>query len=238
MAEEPEVSSSVEEPWRPTNYFNYYTEVEEHFQRARGTSLFMMSTLDWALLEAWKNAGIPLEAVLRGIDLAFEQWRAKKKRGREVNSLTYCTQAVIEEAERMEGGKTGPAAETAAPFSIDELRNHLTEGSARVKASAAAGTGSVPAALDEILANLEENYAKLETLEQHLTALEDKMLALARSAMPDAELARARTELDSQLKPYRGKMTAPQLMMLEKQYLDRWLFERTGLPRLSLFYLR
>ena len=48
------------------NYFNYFTEIEEHFQRARGTSLFLLSTLDWALIENWKNAGGPLEAVMRG----------------------------------------------------------------------------------------------------------------------------------------------------------------------------
>ena len=58
-----------------TNYFNYFTEVEEHFQRTRGTALFLLSTLDWALLETWRNAGVPLEAVLRGIDAAFEKWR-------------------------------------------------------------------------------------------------------------------------------------------------------------------
>ena len=57
------------------NYFNYFTEIEEHFQRARGTSLFLLSPLDWALVESWKNAGVPLEAVLRGIDTAFEKWR-------------------------------------------------------------------------------------------------------------------------------------------------------------------
>ena len=56
------------------NYFNYFTEVEEHFQRARGTALFLMSPLDWALIESWKNAGVPLTAVLRGIDTAFEKW--------------------------------------------------------------------------------------------------------------------------------------------------------------------
>ena len=59
----------------PGNYFNYFTEVEEHFQRARGSSLFLFSPLDWALIETWKDAGVPLEAVLRGIDVAFEKWR-------------------------------------------------------------------------------------------------------------------------------------------------------------------
>ncbi len=40
----------------PSNYFNYFTEIEEHFQRARGTGLFLLSPLDWALIESWKIA--------------------------------------------------------------------------------------------------------------------------------------------------------------------------------------
>ena len=87
----------------PSNYFNYFTEVEERFQKARGTALFLMSPLDWALVEAWKNAGVPLEAVLRGIDAAFEKWRTKKKRGQNVNSVAYCAQAVMIEAQAMAG---------------------------------------------------------------------------------------------------------------------------------------
>ena len=83
------------------NYFNYFTEVEEHFQRARGTSLFLLSPLDWALLESWKNAGVPLEAVLRGIDEAFEKWRSRKVKTQMVNSLAFCAQAVLTEARVM-----------------------------------------------------------------------------------------------------------------------------------------
>ena len=71
------------------NYFNYFTETEEHFQRARGTSLFLLSPLDWALVESWKNSGVPLEAVLRGIDVAFEKWRARRVKNQQVNSLTF-----------------------------------------------------------------------------------------------------------------------------------------------------
>ena len=87
----------------PSNYFNYFTEIEEHFQKVRGTALFLMSPLDWALIETWKNAGVPLDAVLRGIDAAFEKWRAKKIKRQSVNSLAYCSQAVLVEAQAMAG---------------------------------------------------------------------------------------------------------------------------------------
>src|SRR5947208_10347907 len=82
------------------NYFNYFTEIEEHFQRRRGTAL-LLSTLDWVLIETWKDAGIPLEAVLRGIDVAFEKFERRPQTFRKVNSLAYCAQAVMQEAEQM-----------------------------------------------------------------------------------------------------------------------------------------
>ena len=91
-----------EENWQ-FNYFNYFTEVEEHFQRARGTGLFFLSPLDWALIELWKDSGVPLEAVLGGIDAAFEKWRSRKSKVRMVNSLAYCSQAVLEKAQLMAG---------------------------------------------------------------------------------------------------------------------------------------
>ena len=62
------------------NYFNYFTEIEERFQQRR-SSLLMLSTLDWALIETWREAGIPLEAVLRGIDTAFDHAAAPGHEG-------------------------------------------------------------------------------------------------------------------------------------------------------------
>jgi len=224
----------TEESW-PLNYFNYFTEVEEHFQRARGTGLFLLSPLDWALIETWKNAGIPLDAVRRGIDAAFEKWRSGKQRGRMVNSLAYCTQAVIDEAQRMEGGGPPKAVPVEAPFALEDLVRHLQQALDRLSRPE---TVDVANALRDLLANAGEHFANLEALEQRLSALEDKLIATLRAGQSPENLARARAELDHQLRPYRSKLTAPQLAMLEKQYLDRWLIERADLPRLSLFYLR
>ncbi len=99
------------------NYFNYFTEIEEHFQRARGTGLFLLSPLDWALIETWKNAGVPLEAVMRGIDAAFEKWRARKVKTQMVNSLAFCAQAVLTEAQIMAGTAQPRPRREAAPHS-------------------------------------------------------------------------------------------------------------------------
>ncbi len=231
MAQEPE-----EVAW-PSNYFNYFTEVEEHFQKARGTGLFLMSPLDWALVETWKNAGVPLTAVLRGIDAAFEKWRGKKNRVQAVNSVAYCTQAVLTEAQAMAGvAQPGSARQSAAPFSLEELQSYLRRNVDEVRARP--GFEEIAAAVERLAAESDALYRDLEELERRLTALEDKMIAIARTRQTDEDLLRARRELDLQLRPYRGKMTADQLTMLEKQYLERQLLESAGLPRLSLFYLR
>ncbi len=212
------------------NYFNYFTEIEEHFQRARGTALFLMSPLDWALVESWKNAGVPLEAVLRGIDAAFEKWRARKVKTQMVNSLAFCAQAVLTEAQIMSGA--APARKEAAPpFPLDDLRAYL-------EGNAAAVAPQLPEIADSLRSVAAGPLDDLEAVEQRLTVLEEKMIATARSRQSEEELLLARQDLDRQLRPYRGKMTAEQLTMLEKQYLERNLLEQAKLPRLSLFYMR
>jgi flagellar motility protein MotE (MotC chaperone) len=219
------------------NYFNYFTEIEEHFQRTRGTGLFLLSPVDWALIETWKNGGIPLEAVLRGIESAFAKWAEKKTKVKQVNSLAYCAQAVQEEAEAMaKGGVLRKHEPVKPPFELAELKQYLASNASAVRARHEAFT-MIADSLDRLQAEAEQHYADLEQLEQRLTALEEKMSAIAKTTQSEDELFEARRRLDSSLRPYRGKMTADQLAMLEKQFLERELLERAGLPRLSLFYL-
>jgi len=217
------------------NYFNYFTEIEEHFQRVRGTSLFLLSPLDWALIESWKNAGVPLEAVLRGIDVAFEKWRGRKVKTQKVNSLAFCAQAVLAEAQQ--STTPAPNQRSSSPYTPADLHTYLDTNAAALL-HAGSAYHEIAAALDRLSAEIENHAGNLEGLEQHLTVLEEKMLAVARASQTEDELLQARRDLDSELRPYRGKMSAPQLSMLEKQYLERRLLERQKLPRLSLFYLR
>jgi hypothetical protein len=222
----------MSEPDLTYNYYNYFTEIEEHFQRARGTSLFMLSSLDWALLESWKNGGVPLEAVLRGIDLAFEKWRAKPKKTQMVNSIAFCAQAVLTEAQRMSGtDQPRPERQEAAPFESTELQSYLKRNAESLRK---AGFDEAAASLEQFLAGPLDD---LEDLEQRLGILEQKLIATLRTRQSEEEALASRKSLDSQLRPYRSKMTADQLAMLERQYLDRDLLEKANIPRLSLFYL-
>ena len=225
--------SSGEESW---NYFNYFTETEEHFQRARGTGLFLMSPLDWALVESWKNSGVPLEAVLRGIDHAFEKWRARKQKHRLVNSIAWCAQAVQDEAKAMAEGAPAQRQPVAPPFELEEVRTFLMANASVLNGRE--GFESIVEALEMLADDVEARYGDLEELEQRLAALEDKMAAIVRASVIEEELFSMRRELDATLRPYRGRMTTEQIALLERQYLDRRIQEKAGLPGLSLFYLK
>jgi len=221
--------------WR-LNYFSYFTEIEEHFQRARGTSLFLMSPLDWALVESWKNAGVPLEAVLRGIDAAFEKWRSRRQRTQRINSLAYCAQAVMQEAEAMARNQArAGAAGGEAGIAPEAVRQHLEKGAAALEALD--GFREIAASLRAILADFDRHAGDLRELELRLSALEDKMASIARARLEEERILAMRRELERDLGPYRSRMSAEQLARLEKSFLDRKVYESAGLPRLSLFYL-
>ena len=226
-----------DESWT-LNYFNYFTEIEDHFQRERGTGLFLLSPLDWALIESWKNAGVPLEAVLRGIDSAFEKWRGRKSKTQKVNSLAFCAQAVLTEAQQMAGASPAPDRSAASPYTPDELRAYLFGNAEALRKTGEGAYAAIAEALDRLSESMDEHSRDLERLEQRLTVLEEKMLATARAAQTEEELLKARQELEAELRPYRSKMSAGQLALLEKQYLERRLLDGHKLPRLSLFYLR
>ncbi|MEO8026914.1 MAG: hypothetical protein ABI823_10585 [Bryobacteraceae bacterium] len=197
--------------------------------------MFLLSPLDWVLIEHWKNSGVPLEAVLRGIDAAFEKWQTRRNRTQMVNSIAYCTQAVTTEAKAMAEGIPVASKQPAPPFSLEDLQAHLER---TANALRALGIAESADSLDHLRRDAEVHYRDLEQLEQRLTALEDKLVASIRTRATEEQLFAARRDVDSQIRPYRSKMSAEQLSMLERQLLERRLLEDARLPRLSLFYLR
>jgi len=239
------------------NYFNYFTEIEEHFQRRRGSPL-IGSPLDWDQIEIWKNAGIPLEAVLRGIDAAFDKYEQRKsKRHEKINSLLWCAQAVLTAAEDMKEAAVGSAAaESVAPpaklpagqgFEPEVVAPYLRRNAGLLEAAKlpqGSGVSSRSVALEaaKTLRQLAEEAekrspARLEDLERRLTVLEEKLFAVLLASTPDEDIVTLRAEADRDLAPYRRKMSSPQIEQLQKQYVHKRLLEKYGLPRLSLFYM-
>jgi hypothetical protein len=235
------------------NYFNYFTEIEEHFWKKRGAHL-LVSPLDWAIMEAWQKAGVPLAAALKGIDRAFESYgRSRRSAGKTLKSLAYCTDAVLEAAEESQEAAAGSApksgrANAADTFSREELKAYFTKNVAQMEKVADSHQKERPdleSRLREIALALENSKAlvdapgalDLEDLERSLTVLDEKLLAALTSYAGEELLVRIRRESDGQLAPYRRKMKAGQLALVEKQYTHKRLLEEFALPRLSLYYL-
>lgn len=237
------------------NYFNYFTEIEEHFQRRRGGGL-LLSTLDWALIETWKDASIPLEAALRGIDAAFDRYDQRPVKPKKVNSLAFCSQEVLSAAEEMKEAAVGVAAGQQTPakrgagagFEPQTIASFLRRNADLLDATKLPQSGGVSvgevahdaaARLRNLAAEIETKKAtsRLEDLERRLTVLEEKLFAALLAATPDEEVVAVRAEADRELAPYRRKMAAAQIEQLQKQYVHKRLLEKYGLPRLSLFYM-
>jgi len=226
------------------NYFNYFTEIEEHFQRRRGTTL-LLSTLDWALIETWKDAGIPLEAALRGIDATFESYeRRPRKAQRKVNGLAFCSQEVLAAAEEMKEAAVGvasPQTQDCAAFEPGEIAAFLTRNAARIEQaklpeSARPLASEMARGLRDLASGLSPAQ-KLEELERRLTVMEEKLFAVLLAGTPDEDLVALRAQADREIAPYRSKMPGAQIEQLHKQYVHKMLLEKHGLPRLSLFYM-
>ena len=233
------------------NYFNYFTEIEEYFWKKRGAHL-LVSPLDWAIMETWQKAGVPLEAALKGIDQAFESYqRSRRGAGKPLKSLAYCTDAVLQAAEeRLEAAAGSPpknGSEAKEPFPREELKGYLAKNAERV-ADAAKKEASRHPELSGRLAEISESVrgcalllespgkVDFEDLERRLTVLDDKVAALAMMHASEDLLVRIRREVDGQLSAYRRKMKAEQLALVEKKYTQKRLLEEFGLPRLSLYY--
>jgi len=210
------------------NYFNYFTEIEQFYQ-SRRESFTLLSTLDWVLIENWKDQGIPLETVLKGIDRAFSRAR------RRINSLAYCIKAVeelIEEQKDTSVAKPEPAGIPAA-----ETQKYLADLADRTAAVGKMAPEFTPR-IEAIAAAVRTvDAADFRDAEQTLAALEERLIAILRIAIDEKVAVELAKEVESELAPFRATMTAQQLSMLEQQLGKRKLLERCGAPRLSLFYL-
>ena len=235
------------------NYFNYFTEIEEYFWKKRGAHL-LVSPLDWAIMETWQKAGVPLEAVLRGIDRAAESYaRSRRGAGKSMKTLAYCADAVLEAAEEMNEAaagaapRTGKVATARPAFPLEELRTYLSRNVAASRIAAeklSLGYGSLAARVREIADGAETACAlldapglvDLEDLERRLTVLDDKVYAAVTGDASEELLLKVRREMDGQLAMYRRTMKTAQIALVEKQYLQKRLLEEFGLVRFSLFY--
>ena len=237
------------------NYFSYFSEIEDTFVRRRGKHL-LLSPMDWALIESWKERGVPLHVALRAIEQAFDSFEAKKRK-RSVKTLLYCQEEVEaqyaewlesrvgshEEAqsESDEGAKT-PFPRAVVLAHLARSRKELTKlAEARRQTSADEFCEAMTRAT-ALLEELESDYAAAvqpdaRKLEESMTGIERMLDETMRKTVSDDDLKSISAEIDEQLKPYKRHMDKAAYAETYENLLRKRLRELLGVPRLSLFFL-
>jgi hypothetical protein len=233
------------------NYFNYFTEIEDAFVRRRGKHLFL-SPMDWALMETWKQQGIPLHIVLRGVEKSFDSYEARPRK-RSVKSLLYCQEEVeAQYAEWVEAqvGSSNASAEPESdktPFSFAAISEHLqrSRNALAELAQSRKQEDDLSEALTRaiaLLADIEKDFASGATLdtrklEDSLTGLERMLNDSMLSAAGSSTLDEFKNGVKDQLKPYRSQMDAAAYKQTFDNLLLKRLREEFAVPRLSLFFV-
>ena len=235
------------------NYFSYFSEIEDTFVRRRGKHL-MLSPLDWALIESWKERGVPLHVALRGIEHAFDSHDAKHAK-RTVKTLLYCQEEVeAQYAEWLEsrvGSHEAGETETEndkSPFPRAAVLQHLDRALQELARLAAErkpaedDLGEVFEREASLLAEIRNDYGSASQpdsrkLEESLTGIERLLDSAMLGAIGETGLTSMRTEIEEQLKPYKRHMDKDAFAQTRDNLLRKRIREHFGVPRLSLFFL-
>jgi hypothetical protein len=239
------------------NYFSYFSEIEDTFIRRRGKHL-MLSPMDWALIEGWKERGVPLHVVVRAVEHAFDSHESKKQK-RTVKTLLYCQEEV--EAQYAEwltsrvGGheeqstESRQADESKSAFPRDAVLAHLGRSLDALGNLSSQSHRTADDELSEVLlravtllAEIKDDYASAahpdaRKLEDSLTGIERLLDDAMRRAASGSELESASAEIDSQMKPYKRHMDKAAFEQTRENLLRKRLRDQLGVPRLSLFFL-
>jgi len=236
------------------NYFSYFSEIEDTFVRRRLKHL-MLSPMDWALIESWKERGVPLHVALRGIEHAFDSHDARKAK-RTVKTLLYCQEEVeAQYAEWLESRVGGQetseqdAENDKSPFPRTAVLRHLDRalqelarlaGERRTKHDE---LGDVFARELSLLSEIRNDYESAaqpdsRKLEESLTGIERLLDSAIHDALGESELTAMSTEVEAQLKPYKRHMAKEAFAQTRENLLKKRIREHFGVPRLSLFFLQ
>ncbi len=226
----------------PIDYFSYFSDVEEYFVQKRGKNL-LVSPLDWNLIETWKEQGIPLHIVLRGIDRSFENLQ---KQGRKSNptTLSYCHGAVMEAWQEFQESRIGKSVEKEEAHALDDLEKvkilKMLEGLSR-----SLGEIEVASDISPVVSRLEQLYCELaraeswnpSELERELGSVSGNLADILKEDLDAGILENLEKEIKSSLKLYKKRIsTEIYRQLFDKQFKQR-ILDLFGLPEFSLMSL-
>jgi hypothetical protein len=235
------------------NYFSYFSEIEDTFIRRRGKHL-MLSPIDWALIESWKERGVPLHVVLRAIEHAFDSYESKKHK-RTVKTLLYCQEEVEAQYAEWLESRVGSHDDDGATevddrkssFSKEVVMAHLDRSQRELNELATARLDQDELAeafkrAANLLKDIRDEYANAarpdtRKLEESLSGIDRMLDEGIRNSTPLSYMADLESEVDAQVKPYKRHMDKDVFAQTRENLLKKRLREHFGVPRLSLFFL-
>ncbi len=217
---------------QPDPEAGYYQAVEDFFVSRRGDPLFL-SNGDWLLVHRWREGGVPLRVVLRGIRDALDGHAHSWGRRRKVGSLAYCEGEVDAARERWQ---------RAVAYGLEDERpvaDALRALADTLDAACALGPeGRAEASrLGSELRRRAESGGDGAALEGWLAGREQQLLDTLRRELAAERLHDLEAEIGTVLAPYRERMPARVLARLQRDALTRRVLAEHGLPRLTLFPL-
>jgi hypothetical protein len=237
------------------NYYNYFTEIEEHFISRRGKHLFV-APLDWHLIASWRVSGIPLNVALRGIDIAMDTWQAKRSRiGDRVSTLAYCHDSVMQEYARhldtQVGEESTAVTENAGLTTAETTAEkhdiiHLVQ--KRISEIKTARGKQLPVetaeGMDRALQRLTEIGQMLEALgeepdfeatERDLGVLDGMLVEALRAAIPAEQSGKWEQEGKQDLKVYKKRLPKDVFEKIRADYMRGKIRQFFQIGELSLF---
>jgi len=237
------------------NYYNYFTEIEEHFVRRRGKHL-LISPMDWCLIASWRDAGVPLQVAVRGIDIAMDGFVSRKRGNSRVNSLCYCHDTVMTEyasyleahvGESLENAKENAAGgedknEPANPAAVELISERIGEIKAidakQLNDSSRESLQRVIARLEELLHHLDtRSRIDSEALERDLSITDELLVTELRNSLSAEEMVEWEKEAKKELKVYRRRLPKETYAKIRDNFIRDRIHRKFGIGEMSIFRL-
>jgi hypothetical protein len=245
------------------NYYNYFTEIEEHFVKRRGKHL-LISPMDWRLIAEWKEAGVPLQVALRGIDIAMDSFLSRHRRGNtKLNSLCYCHDAVMTEYAEYQDSRVGEPREDSQKQNdsteqeafasahdeneVSEALEYLTAIIQEIKTlaaeqrlceSAIEGTNRVLERLEEVVQPLQTNTRiDLEVIDRDLEIVDAILVDALLTVVSAEQIAEWEHDAKAELKVYRKKLPKEMYRKIHNNYMRGKVHQKFNIREFSLFRL-
>jgi len=220
------------------NYYNYFTEIEDTFVRRRGKHLFL-SPLDWALIDGWKERGIPLHIVIRAVEGVFDVFDRQPAGTRTIKSLFYCREEIESQYLEWLNSRVGATdGEETTQFPRDQIKQHIDDAVNKLRnveqPAIAEDLSRAVARLEELRSNLTGNTESIDGTLGDIEKVLDRALL---TNWDKPALKRIEKEIASELRPYKAEMEPETYRNTLELMLLKRLREDAGIPRLGLFYI-